>query len=240
MQKKNHPPHSDGLHEEKHPKQDFQVERIAFFSDAVFAIAITLLIIEFRPPRITATSTYNEVWGELKDMKFKLFALLISFVLVINYWMRHHQLFRHIHNYNKRIIMANMAILFPIIFFPFTTSFLYESINSNQNALLIPYRLFFLNNLLAAVLTYYFYWLVIKKEKQFTYPMPQEEQTKFQITLGAVIASFTLVLVLSFISFEYSFLGLIPSFGVRRFYKYFVKNKKIPAHHAKQTGGPGH
>ena len=240
MQKKNHPPHSDGLQGEKHPKQDFQVERIAFFSDAVFAIAITLLIIEFHPPHMSKDTTHAEVWHEVREMKLKFAALVLSFVLIVGYWMRHHLLFKQIHNYNRHIIIANMAILFPIIFFPFTTSFLYESINSNQNALLIPYRLFFLNNLLAAGLTYYFYWLVIKKEKQFTYPMPQEEQTKFQIMLGAVIASFVLVLALSFISLQYSFLGLIPTFAVRRFYKYFVKNKKIPAQHAKQTGGPGH
>src|SRR5882724_9820974 len=175
MQKKNPPQHDTGLPDEPHPKQDFQVERIAFFSDAVFAIAITLLIIEFHPPHMSKDTTYAEVWHEVREMKLKFAALVLSFVLIVGYWMRHHLLFKQIHNYNRHIIIANMALLLPIIFFPFTTSFLYESINSNQNALLIPYRLFFLNNLLAAGLTYYFYWLVIKKEKQFTYSLPQEE-----------------------------------------------------------------
>ena len=89
---------------DKHPKQDFQVERIAFFSDAVFAIAITLLIIEFKVPHVTKQTTAAELWHEVLEMKYRLGAVLFSFVLIINYWVRHHTLFKHIHNYNREII----------------------------------------------------------------------------------------------------------------------------------------
>jgi len=101
MQKKNH---DAG----EHPKQDFQVERIAFFSDAVYAIALTLLVIEFKIPELNKNSTYAEVWQDVAGMKYKFFALVFSFVLIVNYWMRHHLLFKHIHNYNRDIVVANM------------------------------------------------------------------------------------------------------------------------------------
>jgi len=240
MQKKNHPPPDAGLLEEHHPKQDFQVERIAFFSDAVFAIALTLLIIEFHPPHIGKESTYAEVWHEVKEMKFKFAALVLSFALIVGYWMRHHLLFRHIHNYNKAIIIANMAILLPIIFFPFTTSFLYESLNGNVEAVVIPYRLFMLNNILAGAFTWWFYRLVIKKYKAFSYPMKQEEERDFSIKIIASTISFLLVFIISFYSFKYSAWGLIP-FGAYQLYKkYSKKIKKIPAAYVKQTGGSGH
>lgn len=86
----------------KHPKQDFQVERIAFFSDAVFAIAITLLIIEFRPPHVTKESSYTEIWTDVLHMKYKLGALLVSFALIVNYWTKHHTLFKHINIFRSR------------------------------------------------------------------------------------------------------------------------------------------
>ncbi|MBS1563267.1 MAG: DUF1211 domain-containing protein, partial [Bacteroidetes bacterium] len=162
MQTKKHPQHDIALEDEQHPKQDFQVERIAFFSDAVFAIAITLLIIEFHPPHITKESTYDEVWKEVVHMKWKFFALVLSFILIVVYWMRHHFLFRHIHNYNKHIVVANMAMLLPIIFFPFTTSFLYESLGTDVDAILIPYRFFMINNVAASALTWLLYWLIMK------------------------------------------------------------------------------
>ena len=233
-------PQQETLHDEPHPKQDFQVERIAFFSDAVFAIAITLLIIEFHPPHMGRDTTYAEVWHEVREMKLKFAALVLSFVLIVGYWMRHHLLFKHIHNYNRHIIIANMALLLPIIFFPFTTSFLYESVGANEQAMLVPYRLFMINNVLAGAFTWWFYWLVMKKYKHLSYPMKKEEEKDFagKIIVGTIC--FLLVIIISFYSFELSPWGIIP-FAIYQLYRKSIKkNKKTTAENVKQTGGPGH
>src|ERR1700755_2911346 len=86
MQIKKHPQHDIALEDEIHPKQDFQVERIAFFSDAVFAIALTLLVIEFKPPFIGRDTTPDIFFHELREMRFKLLAVLLSFFLIVVYW----------------------------------------------------------------------------------------------------------------------------------------------------------
>ncbi len=125
----NHKVQQHPTEHEKHPKQEFQVERLAFFSDAVFAIAITLLIIEFRVPHITKESTFDSVWEQIVELRYNFIALLLSFTLIASYWIRHHFLFKHIHNYNKPVVIANMFVLLPIIFFPFTTAFFAESID---------------------------------------------------------------------------------------------------------------
>lgn len=125
---------------DNHPRQEFQVERLAFFSDAVFAIAITLLIIEFKIPHVTKTSTYQEVLHELGELKLHLFALLLSFFFIGVYWVRHHTLFKYIHNYNRQIVVANMASLLPVIFLPFTTSFL-QSAPPVRTPCCLAYRL---------------------------------------------------------------------------------------------------
>ena len=224
--------------EEGHPKQDFQVERIAFFSDAVYAIAITLLIIEFRAPMIGKDTTHAELWHELKEMKFKLLALLLSFFLIITYWIRHHTLFKHIHNYNRKIIMANMFTLLPIIFFPFTTSFLYESIASDNELIVVPYRIFFLNHILAGLTMYYFYWTVMKRYRQVSYPMSTTDAGEFENKLFVMTISFTLIFVISFFSFKYSVLGVLP-IAFNRLYIYFFKKDKKNIIHAEQKSSAG-
>ena len=173
---------------EKHPKQDFQVERLAFFSDAVFAIAITLLIVELKVPNITANTTYQEVLRQLFDLKYHFVAILFSFGLIAVYWYNHHFLFKYIHNYNIQLIVANMFMLLPIIFFPFTTTFLAESFVSlinNANTYFYPdiyllgFSLFFLNNFFAALAAYIFYWLATVKYKKLSLEIPIQEKIKF-------------------------------------------------------------
>jgi len=210
---------------DKHPKQDFQVERIAFFSDAVFAIAITLLIIEFKAPHITKETTETDLWHEVLEMKYKLVSVLLSFSLIVNYWIRHHTLFKHIHNYNKKIIMANMFTLIPIIFFPFTTSFLYECLGINNEAAAVPYRLFLVNNVLAGITMFYFYWVTMKQYKQMSFPMNAEDSKEFEGKLIVMTFSFSLVLLIAFWSTEYSLWGLLP-FGVYNLQNKYFKKKK--------------
>jgi uncharacterized membrane protein len=220
------------LNETKHPKQDFQVERIAFFSDAVFAIALTLLVIEFRPPHIEKEATTAEVWHKLVGMKYLFFSVVFSFTLIINYWVRHHTLFKHIHNYNKKIIVANMATLFPIVFFPFTTSFFYENGGTGDDAFKIPLQLFLINNILAGATMYYFYWVVMKKNKEMSYPMPKEETVEFEKKLLIMAGSFMLALLISFFSFKISFWGLIP-FALYNLYEKYFPKKQLGKTHAK-------
>ena len=227
MNSKNHPA------SDKHPKQDFQVERIAFFSDAVFAIALTLLVIEFRAPEVTSQTTETDLWHGVLEMKYKLASVLLSFFLIIHYWMRHHTLFRHIHNYNRKIITTNMFTLLPVIFFPFTTSFLYESLGINNAAAAIPYRLFLVNNVLAGITMFYFYWMTMKKYKSMSYPMDKEDSREFEGKLVVMTGSFLLILLISFFSTEYSIWGILPVGVYNIGYKIFAKKKSLNKVNAK-------
>lgn len=224
--------HAEGL---QHPKQEFQVERIAFFSDAVFAIAITLLIIEFHPPAVTKESTYESVVKELSHMRYKIFALLVSFGLIVSYWMRHHLLFKHIHNYNRSIVLANMWVLIPVIFFPFTTSFLYESFEGDASVIVIPFRLFLLNNVVSAATNYYLYYLVMKKYRGMAYPMDKRDSRSFEIKLIVLGCTFLIVMLLSYIDLETSLFGLIPAAAYNFYTRFIESNKKNKQTNAKQN-----
>jgi uncharacterized membrane protein len=211
---------------DKHPKQDFQVERLAFFSDAVFAIAITLLVIEFKVPHVTKETTMAELMHEVVEMKYKFIALIISFAIISNYWLKHHLLFKHIHNYNKQILVLNLFALFPIILFPFTTAFVYESL-MNEKVLIIPFRLFMANNVVACFSMYYLYWQVAVKHTYLSYPINADDKKEFNSSLLFTGISFLLVIALTFIvSFEYSVLGILPIAIIRMKTKYFSKHKK--------------
>ena len=222
--------------EPKHPKQDFQVERIAFFSDAVFAIALTLLIIEFNPPIILKNTTEAQLWAQLDSLKYKGLALITSFTLIISFWMRHHTLFKHIHNYNKPIIVANMLLLLPIIFFPFITAFLYESINSDNALIIIPVRLYFIVNVAASSTMYALYWLAIKKYPEYSYPMDEKDRHEFDVQLLFMIISFSLVAIISFFSLKLMYWGILP-LGLYNFYDKYIRKtwQKMRAKKSKLT-----
>lgn len=114
--------------EDKHPKHDFLIERIAFFSDAVFAIAITLMAIEIHPPHVNKGDTEAVVWEKFKELLPEFLGLLVSFWLIGSAWLRHHQLFKYVDNFDLGFMAINLWLLFTIILYPFSTGFLFNSI----------------------------------------------------------------------------------------------------------------
>ncbi len=198
----------------RHPKQDFQVERLAFFSDAVFAIAITLLIIEFKVPHVSETSTVDGIMHELLELKYNFAALLVSFYLIAMYWMRHHFLFRHIHNYNQRIVVANLVVLLPIIFFPFTTAFFAESFANNAVGK-IAVRLFMINHIVAGLSIYALYWLAMVHHKECSFAMSAVDRLKFHDRTLFPTILFTLILLINvFHVKEEVFLGILVALTI--------------------------
>jgi uncharacterized membrane protein len=88
-----------------------EYDRVLFFSDAVFAIAITLLA--FNLPK---SSFHNAVPG--------LFGFGISFVVIGLFWLGHHAIFRYITAFDRRLISINLLFLGFIALLPYPTRLL--------------------------------------------------------------------------------------------------------------------
>jgi|GEM_PF-1099352 len=183
----------------KHPKQDFQVERLAFFSDAVFAIAITLLVIDFKVPEVNSKTTLPEVLEKLHALLPNVVALLFSFSLIAGYWIKHHFLFKHIHNYNRHIVVVNMFVLLPIIFLPFTTTFVANSVASkNDDVLILAIRIWFVNHIFVSLAIYVLYYIAVVWHKEFSFRMEPKDRIKFTVeTLVQTLLLIGFVCVLS-------------------------------------------
>lgn len=97
------------------------LERIVFFSDAVFAIAITLLVLEIKVPHLEEFSekALNE---SLIHMIPKFVGFLASFFIIGLMWFEHHRIFRYIKDFDGALIWRNLIFLLSISFIPFPTA----------------------------------------------------------------------------------------------------------------------
>jgi uncharacterized membrane protein len=105
-------------------KTDHPLERLVFFSDAVFAIAITLLVIELHPPHLDHGAADEAHLQKLADLIPAFTGYFISFAVVGNFWMGHHRAFSLSTHYHPRVLVWNMALLAIIAFMPFATAYL--------------------------------------------------------------------------------------------------------------------
>ncbi len=105
------------------------LERLIFFSDAVFAIAITLLALEIRLPALEEPVTNEALLNALLVIWPKYLSYIISFLVIGLYWMSHHRMFRFIKRYDQRLIFLNLLLLMAVAFIPFPTSIIGESGN---------------------------------------------------------------------------------------------------------------
>lgn len=122
-------------------KIHFQVERIAFFSDAVIAIAITLLIIEIHAPHIEPGAGIAEQLAQLQHLIPEFTAFVISFAIILAQWRKHHQLFGCVVNYDRKLVSLNSIFLFTIAIIPFTTSYFAHNLSVDFYLPIVVYGL---------------------------------------------------------------------------------------------------
>jgi uncharacterized membrane protein len=118
-------------------KTDHALERLVFFSDAVFAIAITLLVIEIHVPHLPKGSSDAAHLQALANLIPSFVGYFVSFMVVGLFWMGHHRAFTLAAQYSPRILGWNMALLGVIAFMPFVTA--YVSANIQQRVPTIAY-----------------------------------------------------------------------------------------------------
>jgi uncharacterized membrane protein len=108
-------------------KKEFQLERMILFSDAVFAIAITILVIEIRVPDIPKELvTEQRLLQSLDNLIPKFVGFLISFMIIGLYWQVHHRMFGFVVNYTRRTLWLNLFFLLAVVLMPFSTAFYSE------------------------------------------------------------------------------------------------------------------
>jgi uncharacterized membrane protein len=95
-------------------------ERMNAFSDGVLAILITILVLELQPP-------HGHALSDILDVKGKLLAYGLSFVMVGIYWNNHHHLMQVVDRIDGRALWANMHLLFWLSLMPLGTAWLGEA-----------------------------------------------------------------------------------------------------------------
>jgi len=103
-------------------RREFQLERMILFSDAVFAIVITLMAIEIHIPDAVRFNSSEELMHELLHLLPSVIAYTVSFAFIGFTWYQHLQLFSLLKDYDKGIVIRNLLMLFFIGFFPFSAS----------------------------------------------------------------------------------------------------------------------
>ena len=107
-------------------------QRIEAFSDGVFAVAITLLVLNFKVTGLDRSDLSNQILGQWPH----LLSYVLSFVIVGVYWVAHHTLFHFVKKTNRALLWLNNFFLMTIVCLPFPAGLLGEYPGSELSILL--------------------------------------------------------------------------------------------------------
>ncbi len=183
--------------------------RLEALSDGIFAIAMTLLVLNLNIPPMSESMAAAELPGKLLELWPHFFALAMSFFLLSVFWIIHHRQFHVIKRVDETLLWLNAATMLFIILIPFSTSLHGEYESTRIAALFFEGNLFFAG--IASFLTY--------RYATYRHKLVDEDLTSRQIrialTRNAAMPVASLVAMgVSFITPQYSTLtyAFIPIF----------------------------
>lgn len=115
---------SDGAndHPMHHGAPEHALERLVFFSDAVFAISITLLVIELKVPALPRTASNHDFLVAFGHLAPHFAGFFVSFFVIGAFWSGHHRAFDCARHWSPTLLMPNLFLLCSIAGMPFFTA----------------------------------------------------------------------------------------------------------------------
>src|SRR5213594_3320476 len=135
--------------------------RLEAFSDGVFAIAITLLVLEIRVPHPETAAAAGHLWAGLAALWPSYLAFLFSFFVILVMWVNHHELMRLVRAVRYPFLFANGLVLLTVSFVPFPTAILAEHLNTREAGAAVAFYCgtFIVNALAWALL----FWTIVRQ-----------------------------------------------------------------------------
>lgn len=174
------------------PAAGLSKSRIEALTDGIFAVAMTLLILDIKVPVVSDAA---QLPRELFALWPKCASYAISFLMLGIYWVGQHNQFHLIRRTDRALLWINIVFLMTISFVPFSTALL--SSYSSQQAALIVYG----GNLIAIGLILYGHWSYATHGRRLVDPELEERTVRIvdrRILIGP--AMFTLAIAVSFFS----------------------------------------
>jgi uncharacterized membrane protein len=167
-------------------ERDFEgraVDRLMLFSDAVVAIAITLLAIDLPVP---SGGTVAEFWASVRHNGSHYAAFVISFLAIAAAWSHHHDIFQYARRMDSRLRTLNTAWLFMIILNPFATKLLTSQGNKNLYVHALRFGFYSLVQAVAAAVLLVLLRRMISHDQAPSFPKPVAVDNAWQ-TYGLLI-----------------------------------------------------
>jgi uncharacterized membrane protein len=208
----------DGGHQDHGHCPDHGLERLVFFSDAVFAIAITLLIIEVHVPHLHEGAGNREWLAALAGLLPNFLAFALSFLVIGSIWANHHQIMAYLTRYSPRLLWPNLLLLMSVAFLPFSTALLAAGADAQ-----LPYGFYAVSLLVAALLKTRLTLVALRPD--LVAPGTDPEAIRIERRRAWIMPAAALFAVgLTFITFHWAMLAMVL-IGVIRRLRYF----RLPA-----------
>jgi uncharacterized membrane protein len=174
-----------------------ETARIEAFSDGVFAIAATLLVLEIKVPQAEGQGfTPIQLWHELARLWPSYLAFVLSFGGILVMWVNHHKSFKIIGKSSSTFIFANGFLLMMVTFIPFPTAFLAEYINTPNASVAV---IFYNGACILMSLSFNLFWESVKRPVYL--PIPEftaEHLRRLNRSTRTGLATYSFAFLVSF------------------------------------------
>lgn len=202
----------------------FDKSRVTAFSDAVFSIAMTLLVLEVAVPTYQSFGKYG-MWELLQVRIPDFIGFTVSFFVTALYWIDYLKISKYITSFNSRVLWVNIMLLFFVVLLPFSTALYVNGINYVG-----PFVFYSINLMMIAVMIFILIQVVAKKEEGKT-GLTQLQRKWESVRMLNTISVWGLAAILAFFNIElarYVFIFIfILNPIIDRYYKKKMLKKSV-------------